>query len=190
MKKAQFLEKVFTRDGSQQNLWLAKLSFLSCIDDVTHHCQFTASAQLKPQKERHKDVATSTKDIFTPTIKWKDTYSKSIDGCDNRFPHGGDPVPVSQEVPTITFLEGSVLHLLNVSSRCKTRESTHKSIFFNLKTHTHKRSHITKHQSSKTHLFPLTSKGSVAACDDNGSYATVGFKVVQGLAHLLHQPIA
>lgn len=129
-KKAQFLEKLFTRDGSQQNLWLAKLSFLSCIDDVTHHCQFTASTQLKPQKEHHEDVKTATKDIFTPTVKWKDTYSKSIDGCDNRFPHGGHPVPVSQEVPTITLLEGSVLHLLNVSSRCKTRESTHKSIFF------------------------------------------------------------
>lgn len=69
-KKAQFLERVFTRDGSKQNLWLAKLSFLSCIDDVAHHCQFTASAQLKAQKE-HEDIKNSTKYILTPQINEK-----------------------------------------------------------------------------------------------------------------------
>lgn len=115
---------MFTRGGSQQNLWLAKLSFLSCVDYVTHHSQFTATAQLQPQKEHHQYDGTSMSNIWSVrlTLHHPNTYSKSIDGCDDGLPHGGHSVPVSQEVPTVTLLEGSVLHLLNVSTGCeKTR---------------------------------------------------------------------
>lgn len=45
------------------------------------------------------------------------TYSKPIDGCNHRLLHCGHSVPVSQEVSTITLLEGSILHLFNVSAR-------------------------------------------------------------------------
>lgn len=59
---------------------------------------------------------------MAPHIKNKDTYGEPIDGCDHRFPHGGHFVPVSQEVCIVTLVEGSVLHLLNVSAGCKTPE--------------------------------------------------------------------
>ena len=35
-----------TWNSSKQNLWLAKLCFVSCINYVTHHGQFTASSKL------------------------------------------------------------------------------------------------------------------------------------------------
>lgn len=36
-----------TWDGSQQDLWLCKLGFLSSIDDVTHHGELTAPTKLQ-----------------------------------------------------------------------------------------------------------------------------------------------
>lgn len=42
----------------------------------------------------------------------------------------------------------------------------------------------------KTHsVASLTSKGPVAACDDNSPDVAVGFKSIQGLSHLSHQPV-
>lgn len=46
-----------------------------------------------------------------------------------------------------------------------------------------------KYEKTGNTLASLTSKGSVTAGDDNSSDVTVSFKVIQGLAHLLHQPI-
>lgn len=46
---------MFTRNGPQQDLWLAELRLLSGIDDVAHHGQLTASAQLKENNVQHEE---------------------------------------------------------------------------------------------------------------------------------------
>lgn len=46
-----------------------------------------------------------------------------------------------------------------------------------------------KIQTQVQKISSLTSKGSVTASDDDGSDVAVIFKVIQGLSHLLHQPV-
>lgn len=54
-KDIQDIDKnVFTRNCTQQDLWLAKLRLLPSEDDVAHHRQLTASTQLKQQKDHNK----------------------------------------------------------------------------------------------------------------------------------------
>lgn len=47
-------KRVFTRNCTQQDLRLAKLCLFPSKDDVTHHRQLTAPAQLKQQRDQNK----------------------------------------------------------------------------------------------------------------------------------------
>ena len=44
------------------------------------------------------------------------TYSITIDSCNDRLPDPGDLVPVAQELAGVTVLECPVLHFLDVRS--------------------------------------------------------------------------
>lgn len=55
---------VFTRNCTQQDLWLAELCLLSGVDDVTHHRQLTASTQLKRQNVQHETHRTGSEEDF------------------------------------------------------------------------------------------------------------------------------
>ena len=114
----------------------------------------------------------------------RDTHSKSIDSSNDRLPHCGHPVPMSQEVSTITFLEGPILHLFNVRSSWKI------NVRFTADT-----SSWTDYSSFSFSIFlkhplgSLTSKGSVTAGDNDSSDICVSFESVQGPTQLRHQPI-
>lgn len=116
------------------------------------------------------------------------THSKSIDSCNHRLLHCGHSVPVSQEVSTIALLEGLILHLFNVGSRWETQRLNFTLWYISGKIVLHLLCCSQEGKIWKTSAA-LTSKGFFTAGDDNSSDVAVWFERVQGLAHLLHQPI-